>query len=377
MEQNVQPNGQTPAQPKPTPIVSPQIQALRLAKEKVATLPSEEKQAIADAFKKDALKKLIANCVSFLLTIVLIALVFSGGSLGLGMGVIMFLPILLFLFALIVGGIGVVLSIIKMTYSVDQAVEARIAKSMYNTKIGYQPYQTHNIRGKVAFFQRFAFVQVRDGAKPVLLYDEQDKHFAIKTGYQYSSVHAFADILGYEVEENGEKIQPNYDEEIKIQPEALCNSLSLTVSVKGENDETETLVFAYIGGAVPMHETVGYKNMKTDLLSLCKKLDGFIALGKEAPAEEAPAEETVAEEVAPAEAPTEVAEKTTYSVVLKEIGKNKIDVIKVVMQATGLDLADAKKVVEFTGVIKENVPQAEAESLVAEFEKAGATAEIQ
>ena len=78
-----------------------------------------------------------------------------------------------------------------------------------------------------------------------------------------------------------------------------------------------------------------------------------------------------AAEAAPAEE-----EKTEFDVVLKEIGANKIAVIKVVKEATGLGLADAKKAVEAMGVIKENAPNADAEALVAKLKEAGATAEL-
>ena len=78
-----------------------------------------------------------------------------------------------------------------------------------------------------------------------------------------------------------------------------------------------------------------------------------------------------AAEAAPAEE-----EKTEFDVVLKEIGPNKIAVIKVVKEATGLGLADAKKAVEAMGVIKENAPKADAEALVAKLKEAGATAEL-
>ena len=78
-----------------------------------------------------------------------------------------------------------------------------------------------------------------------------------------------------------------------------------------------------------------------------------------------------AAEAAPAEE-----EKTEFDVVLKDIGANKIAIIKVVREATGLGLADAKKAVESMGVIKENAPKADAEALVAKLKENGATAEL-
>ncbi len=77
-----------------------------------------------------------------------------------------------------------------------------------------------------------------------------------------------------------------------------------------------------------------------------------------------------------AEAAPAAEEKTEFDVVLKDIGANKIAVIKVVKEATGLGLADAKKAVEAMGVIKENAPKADAEDLVNKLKEAGATAEL-
>jgi large subunit ribosomal protein L7/L12 len=77
-----------------------------------------------------------------------------------------------------------------------------------------------------------------------------------------------------------------------------------------------------------------------------------------------------------AEAAPAAEEKTEFDVVLKDIGANKIAIIKVVREATGLGLADAKKAVEAMGVIKDNMPKADAEALVAKLKENGATAEL-
>ena len=77
-----------------------------------------------------------------------------------------------------------------------------------------------------------------------------------------------------------------------------------------------------------------------------------------------------------AEAAPAAEEKTEFDVVLKDIGPNKIAIIKVVREATGLGLAEAKKAVESMGVIKENAPKADAEALVAKLKENGATAEL-
>lgn len=70
-------------------------------------------------------------------------------------------------------------------------------------------------------------------------------------------------------------------------------------------------------------------------------------------------------------------EKTEFNIVLKEIGANKIAVIKAVREFTGLGLAEAKKAVESMGVLKEAVPKADAEAALAKLKEAGATAELQ
>ena len=70
-------------------------------------------------------------------------------------------------------------------------------------------------------------------------------------------------------------------------------------------------------------------------------------------------------------------EKTSFDVVLKEAGANKIQVIKVVRDATGLGLKEAKELVDGAPkTVKENVAKAEAEELKAKFEEVGATVEL-
>lgn len=77
-----------------------------------------------------------------------------------------------------------------------------------------------------------------------------------------------------------------------------------------------------------------------------------------------------------AEAAPAAEEKTEFDVVLKDIGPNKIAIIKVVREATGLGLADAKKAVESMGVLKEAMPKADADAFVAKLKENGATAEL-
>jgi large subunit ribosomal protein L7/L12 len=70
-------------------------------------------------------------------------------------------------------------------------------------------------------------------------------------------------------------------------------------------------------------------------------------------------------------------ESSTVDVVLKEVGGQKVPVIKVVRSATGLGLKEAKALVdEAPKAIKEGVDRDEADKLKAELEEAGATVEL-
>ncbi|MBR6406117.1 MAG: 50S ribosomal protein L7/L12 [Lachnospiraceae bacterium] len=75
----------------------------------------------------------------------------------------------------------------------------------------------------------------------------------------------------------------------------------------------------------------------------------------------------------PAAAAEEVEEKTEFDVELTEVGPNKVKVIKVVREATGLGLKEAKDVVDSAPKnVKEQVSKAEAEDLKAKLEAEGA-----
>lgn len=63
-------------------------------------------------------------------------------------------------------------------------------------------------------------------------------------------------------------------------------------------------------------------------------------------------------------------------VVLASCGANKIAVIKLIKEVTGLGLGEAKAIADNGGVIKEKVSADEAEELKAKFEEAGATIEL-
>ena len=79
----------------------------------------------------------------------------------------------------------------------------------------------------------------------------------------------------------------------------------------------------------------------------------------------------------PAAAAEEVEEKTEFDVILKEVGAEKIKVIKVVRELTGLGLKEAKDVVDGApSKVKEGINKEEAEKIVAAFKEVGATCEI-
>ena len=70
-------------------------------------------------------------------------------------------------------------------------------------------------------------------------------------------------------------------------------------------------------------------------------------------------------------------EKSSFDVVLKEAGANKIQVIKVVRDATGLGLKEAKDLVDGAPkTVKEGVAKDEAEALKAKFVEVGATVDL-
>ena len=80
---------------------------------------------------------------------------------------------------------------------------------------------------------------------------------------------------------------------------------------------------------------------------------------------------------APAEAPQEE-EKTEFTVILKEVGDKKINVIKTVREVTNLGLKEAKDLVDNAPKpIKEGISKEEAEEIKKKFEEVGATVELQ
>ena len=79
---------------------------------------------------------------------------------------------------------------------------------------------------------------------------------------------------------------------------------------------------------------------------------------------------------APASSEAKEEGPSTVDVVLASAGANKIAVIKLIKEVTGLGLGESKAIADNGGVIKEKAASSDAEELKAKFEEAGATIEL-
>jgi large subunit ribosomal protein L7/L12 len=110
-----------------------------------------------------------------------------------------------------------------------------------------------------------------------------------------------------------------------------------------------------------------------ELVELKKKIEDEWGITAAAPVAVVPG--AVAGGGGDAGAPAE--EKTSFDVVLSEVGGQKIQVIKVVRAITGLGLKEAKDLVDSAPKpVKEGVNQEEADSIKSQLEEAGATVEV-
>lgn len=111
-----------------------------------------------------------------------------------------------------------------------------------------------------------------------------------------------------------------------------------------------------------------------DLVQLSKTLQEKWGVSAAAAVAVAPASAVAA---APAEAAAPVEEQTEFDAILSEVGPNKINVIKVVRELTGLGLKEAKAVVdEAPKPIKEAVSKEEADRIAAKMAEVGAKVTI-
>lgn len=107
-----------------------------------------------------------------------------------------------------------------------------------------------------------------------------------------------------------------------------------------------------------------------ELAELVKELEEKFGVSAAAPV-------AVAAAAAPAAAAEAVEEKTEFDVVLKAVGAEKIKVIKVVREVTGLGLKEAKDLVDGApSTVKEALPKAEAEKIAASLKEVGAEVEV-
>ena len=115
------------------------------------------------------------------------------------------------------------------------------------------------------------------------------------------------------------------------------------------------------------------RSMKVlELSDLVKELEEEFGVTAAAAVAVAPAGGAVSGEAAAAE------EKTEFNVVLKAIGDNKIPVIKVVREVTGLGLKEAKEVVDSApSAVKEGLSKEDAEQVKAKLEEVGATVALE
>ncbi|MBR2053189.1 MAG: 50S ribosomal protein L7/L12 [Clostridia bacterium] len=106
-----------------------------------------------------------------------------------------------------------------------------------------------------------------------------------------------------------------------------------------------------------------------EVSDLVKKLEEEFGVSAAAP---------VAVAAAPAAGAAAAAEeKTEFNVVLKDVGANKIQVIKVVRELTGLGLSEAKALVDGApATVKENVSADDAKAMEAKLKEAGALVEL-
>jgi large subunit ribosomal protein L7/L12 len=109
-----------------------------------------------------------------------------------------------------------------------------------------------------------------------------------------------------------------------------------------------------------------------ELSELVKAIEDKFGVSAAAPVAVAAAGPVAGAAAAPAEE-----EKTEFDVLLKEVGPEKIKVIKVVREVTGLGLKEAKDVVDGApSTVKEGIPKEEAAGIVEKFKEVGAVCEI-
>lgn len=114
-----------------------------------------------------------------------------------------------------------------------------------------------------------------------------------------------------------------------------------------------------------------------DVAWLVKELETTFGVSAAAPVAYAASLAAGAPAASTAAAPA-VEEKTEFKVTLKEVGPNKINVIKSVRELTGLGLKESKELVDAAPkMIRENITKEDADSIAAKLREAGATVTIE
>ena len=170
-----------------------------------------------------------------------------------------------------------------------------------------------------------------------------------------------------EEEAKGKKTakKPEVEAEVK-EPEAKAEAKE--PKAKAETKEPKAKAEVKSSAAVEAIMTSIKKMNVLELSELVKALQ--TEFGVSAPV-------AVAAPAAAAAAPAAAEEKTEFSVVLKEIGANKISVIRAVREVTTLGLKEAKDFVESAPqTVKEGINQEEATTIKQKLEAAGATVEV-
>ena len=166
-----------------------------------------------------------------------------------------------------------------------------------------------------------------------------------------------------EPEANAEAKEPKAEVEVK-EPKAEAKEPKAKAAAKEPKAKAEVKSSA----AVEAIMTSIKKMNVLELSELVKALQ--TEFGVSAPV-------AVAAPAAAAEAPAAAEEKTEFSVVLKEIGANKISVIRAVREVTTLGLKEAKDFVESAPqTVKEGINQEEATTIKQKLEAAGASVEV-
>jgi len=177
-----------------------------------------------------------------------------------------------------------------------------------------------------------------------------------------------------------EKAEAPAAEEEKVEPVKAEEKVE-EVKVKAEEEKAvkKSAPAAKKGGkAMSMDDVVAaIKEMTViELSELVKTLEETFGVSAAAPMVAAAPAAAGAPAAAPAAAEGE--EQTEFTVILKDIGPNKISVIKAVREVTTLGLKEAKELVESAPkAVKEGINKAEVATLKEKLEGAGATIEIQ